>query len=524
MLRRSLVFSLCVATAGGSVSAQAVRTHRSMSSVGQPVVSLPAITFTPGPMRLNGVTFTPGPMRLNGVTFTPGPMHLNGVTFTPDLSSTHHMTPMSGAQDRAVAHVEASRMTRTPDVARHSVDNTPPRSLPTREPTHRSFPIEAVGCTLSGDVARVDLSGHDTLRPVQVALAARGQDVVALVTMARPGGPREGMVFPTSRLISLMGNGTVPRVSTAPGFEPDASIALGPGGRVFVVGYTRFDARGDLVRSQRSVRVVLLDVHGHRVGTDRVLEDSSGLEIDSPVVPFGQPFQGFAVVLGRKAPDGTPSSIQESLYTFGQNGQGLYPPIVVTNAQSDHTLGKYRVGLGTVPGRDALTVAWTVTSGTDTGVYYRFWSPDMLGPVIRQTARPAWGAQIAHDGSGLLYRIGGEHDAPVQAFYLPWESRQALPVAAGWDLSLAMVRGHALIASTSCIDPEGRAVPALLSVTRPGQGSILALSELSANPTAVVDLDLAVTDDGAVIAWIESTIPGDDTAPRQLALARVVCR
>jgi hypothetical protein len=354
-------------------------------------------------------------------------------------------------------------------------------------------------------------------------LATRGRDAVALVSLARPGGPRDGLVFPMSRVVWIPAAGA-PRVTPGPGFEPDATIAVGPSETLLVVSRTRLDARGDAEHARPSVRVAVLDANGAVVGGPRVLDDSAGLEVDSPVVAWRE---GFAVVLGRESVDaqGARGPVREWLHLLGPRGESIHAPWLLTDAQSDDSIGRFRVGLGVLPATGELVASWTVAAGPDAGVWTLRLAGDALGPATRLIARAAWGSEVAHDGSGVLYRTGGERDAPVQLFYTPWRGRDAFPLGAGWDPMTAFVHGRVLVAGVALMQPGGEALDALLAASVPGSvpRAVPAPRDAASALGRAVDVDMATTDDGAVLAWIEG---GDEegAAPRRLAVARVVCR
>jgi hypothetical protein len=377
-------------------------------------------------------------------------------------------------------------------------------------------------CRLAGEVQRTALDSGE-LRAVQIALATRGDDAVSLVIMGRSPPPRqirEGMVFPESRLIRLGEHGE-PSVQHTPGFEPDAALALDEHGEVAVVSYSRLDVHGDVLSSRPTIRMSMLDGEGHLVGPTQALEGSAGLRIDSPVVSMRE---GFAVVMGREtaADDGTRGPVHESLFTYGSR-DGWHAPLMITDAQGDDSIGRFRVGLHAVDEGRALVASWTVAAGHDAGVWTRSIRNDSLDTAHRRVARAAWGSEIADDG-GVLFRSGGERSAPVQLFYSPVGGGSAVALGAGWDPSIAWIDGRLLVAGATLADGRGGDFNALIAEAGPGE-PLAALEAPQGTGDALasaVDYDLAATAHGAVLAWIESD--GEQaTAARRVAVARIRC-
>lgn len=475
-----LAAALVVTSAAPSFAHDARNTENS-SALARPL-------FTSG--LPGGVTFTPGPISLDGVTFTPGP--LNARDAEPIESNSRASAPPRASMEPLTAPAPASS-------------------------------AGAYGCALVGEVARVDLAlASNALRPVQVTLATRGRDAVALVTLGRPGGAHEGMVFPESRWVTIPASGAAPRVFRAPGFEPDASVALGEDGGALVVSYTRLDVRAGPERSRPAVRSLALRADGSAVGAPLTLDQSEGLSIDSPVVAWRG---GYAVVLGRESVDasGARGPVREALYVLDASGAPARAPWLLTDEQGDDTIGRYRVGLRALG--NELRASWTVSAGPSAGVWVRRYDQGP-GEPHRVVGRAAWGSEVAFDGSGVLYRAGGERDAPVELFYSPWEGGEAQSLGAGWDPAMAFVRGRVLVAGVSLIDGDGREFSALMAAAQPCRPlrALAAPEEATRGIADAVDMDLAPTEEGALLAWIEPIDPGNELGLRVLRVARVACQ
>src|SRR5262249_53291490 len=125
----------------------------------------------------------------------------------------------------------------------------------------------------------------------------------------------------------------------------------------------------------------------------------------------------------------------------------------------------------------------------------------------------------------VLYRTGGERDAPVQLLFTPWRGRDAVSLGAGWDPTTAFVRGRVLVAGVTLVGADGAEFQALVAASTPGRPlrPLAAPAAATAALAQAVDFDMAATDDGAVLAWIEAAGAADG-GPRALRVARVTCR
>jgi hypothetical protein len=150
---------------------------------------------------------------------------------------------------------------------------------------------------------------------------------------------------------------------------------------------------------------------------------------------------------------------------------------------------------------------------------------------VRVASRAAWGSEIARDGSGVLYRVGGELGAPVRLYYSPWHTtRDPFAVGAGWDPSAVFVRGRLLVAAVPIVaadrgDTPDRTIDALVAASVPGSPTraISAPADAASGIHRATDFDMAATDDGAVVAWIEPEGTDPDSPGRRLAVARIAC-
>jgi hypothetical protein len=215
-------------------------------------------------------------------------------------------------------------------------------------------------------------------------------------------------------------------------------------------------------------------------------------------------------VLGRKgAAEGDGAApVREDLYRFDASGAQAQTPWRVTDAQSDDSIGRYRVGLGTVAGGEDLAVSWTVAQGRDAGVWTRRLGGASAGAATRLVGRAAWGSEVARDGSGVVYREGGELGAPVRLFYAPWNVREPFALGAGWDPATAFVRGRVLVAGVVLEGADGAAQDTLVAVSQPGAPAraLPAPQDAAASLAGATDSDLAATRDGAWLAWIEPVV------------------
>ena len=269
---------------------------------------------------------------------------------------------------------------------------------------------------------------------------------------------RQGLSYPESRVV-VLGSSGEPTVLHAPGFEPDAAIALGPNDHTLVVSY----AAGESARVQESVRVSLLDAHGALAAPARTVENSAGLKVDSPATAWRE---GYAVVLGRETAGDT---MREAIYGFDRQGEANHAPWALTDAQGDDSIGRYRVGLAAANDGAVLRASWTVVAAAQAGVWTRTLNDGHLDEPRRLAARPAWGSEVMPDGGGILYRAGGERSAPVELFFAPAEAGDSVSLGAGWDPSTAYVRGHLLVAGVTLADADGHDLNTLVAAALPGQ-------------------------------------------------------
>ena len=460
-----------------------------------------------------------------GVTFSAGPAAAPGVSFTSGV--------------RIESHADAPPTRHEVAPARVAEAPSPPVVAPVRAPSRahateirevEQTPVAVEPppstCHLAGSVRHIELDAHG-MRATQVSLATRGDRVIALVSLARNAPLRavhQGLQFPEARLVIDDGNHLT--VTRTLGVEPDAAIAVAEDARVFVVAYEHLDGAVRVPGAEPSVLVTVLDPSGHVASAPHTIDGTAGLRIDSSVVPFGA---GAAVVLGRECitSDGAHGPVTESLFVFDEASGLARAPIALTDAQGDETLSRHRVGLAPSLDGTALRATWSIPSGHDTGVWSAQFDGVTLGVPSRVIDRAAWGTEVSADGTGVLYRSGGEQGLPVGLFYRSFESgSHEVALGAGWDPDVAMVRGTWLVAGVALQGTDGHAIDAIVAAARPGE-PLRAVNTPDASEATLgdaIDVEMASTTDGVAVGWIEPAATDPTGASRRLGMARVVCR
>ncbi len=425
-------------------------------------------------------------------------------------------------------------------------------------------------CGIDGPVRPVDLREGDLL-PVGLTLASRGSRAVALVALGRPGGTRQGMAFPESRWVELEGDRA--QVFVAPGFPPDNALALGDGQNTVLSYVHQPSHQADRVPHDRrhedeiptTLTFTRVDARGRTLLGPRPLVDTDNLRIDSPLVDWRG---GNAVVLGEYVNHPNESRRRESLYFFDRAGHRIREPLELTTDGFDNTLGTPCAGLAVSPDRRSLIVSWAVPQGPLAGVWVRRGITLQARPFLRGTAhilpdpppppgtrpkpplfpRGMWVFRVAQGNgfwgpqstpAGVIFH---RHTRPWQALapvsdvvFAPWpQDRRHITthvLGTWWDPLTVWTPGGAIVTGQSPLVGSRDELPASessLGYMAVGGDELRTiapndLARLSALSEAV-DIALAPTSTGAVIAWIEPADAHDDTARRRLAMARVGCR
>jgi hypothetical protein len=396
-----------------------------------------------------------------------------------------------------------------------------PQQAPRPEPPSSG----ATECSLVHAVEEISIeeaaSGRDaTLRAQEITLSSHGRDAVALVTMARAGTGREGLVFAQSRVVTLSPDRPV-TVARAPGFEPGAVVALGPDGALYVLSSPRMDTRNH--RPSEDLKITVLDSRGEvRVAT-RSIEGTRGYTVDSAPVAWRG---GVAVVLGEPTIVGEERAfgpIRERVYSFDNEGALRAAPWVLTEAQSPDAVGRFRVGLGRIAGGDALAAVFS--DGRSLSVR-RFVGPSPVEGPQRVYEGRAWAPEVSHDGASLIFREGGTDGRPVRLRVARWDGANPFDVGQGWEPLASVHRGRVLVAGALVGLEDGRRTTALFTEGA-GHDRPRVLQAPAGSHTRLddaIDVAMTPTEDGAVLAWLEAVHRAQPDGPRRLAVARVRCR
>jgi hypothetical protein len=527
-----------------------------------PRTTLAQVTFTPGaelarqsPAAM-GITFTPGPRSVlaasagpSGVSDAPRPEPArseptvaasapreaprDGSALCPCDSSRSERPvveparrpvgrPAEGARETVAT--PSSRVEPAPVAAHVALPEvvTVPRAEP---PAPSSAPSAGGACAISHGIEEIPLEDGTRAeregppRAMELSLSAWDGDVVALVTMARPGGPREGLLFSQSRLVTFDGDNP-PTVARGPGFEPGAVVALGPDAGVYVLSPARFDVRNQ--RGPTELLLTVLDTRGALRSATRPLAGTRGMTVDSPPVAWRG---GLAVVLGESTlgPDRVVGPVRERVFTFDREGAERASPWLLTEAQTPDSVGRFRVGLGRVSGGDALAAVYSDARGIHVR---RFIGAAPTEPSVRIHPGRAWSPEVAPDGATVIFREDGYDGRPVRLLASRWDGGSPTELGQGWEPLATAVRGRTLVAGALVASDESPRGTALVTERRVGEARPRLLEAprgSSARLDDAIDVAMAPTPDGALLAWLESTDRSRPDAPRRLAYARVRC-
>lgn len=487
------------------------------------------VTFTPGGQigrtpELSGVTFTPGSRRAvlreepvtraesrdDQASQRRAAQLVSGITANARPAATEPMA--SDARGAHVAVAEPEREALAPVIEALSSELVPQEE-------------HATSCSLANGIEELSLDETPSHRgpaqhALELSLSSYGREVVALVTLGRVGSGREGMTFTQSRLVHFSSERS-PTVSHTMGFEPGAVVALGPEHTVFVFSSARFDVRHQ--RAAEELKLTVLDVRGAVRSPTRPIEATRGMVIDSAPVAWRG---GVAIVLGEPTISGADrrfGPVRERVFTFALDGTPLMPPWVLTDAQHPDAVGRFRVGLGRIAGGDALAAVFS-----DGRALYvrRFAGGAPFEPATRVFNGHAWAPEVSHDGASLIFREGGTDGRPVRLRVARWDGANVIDVGQGWEPLAAVHRSRVLVAGALVSLADGRRTTALFTEGSGQQRPRVLVAPRGAHARLddAIDVALVPTDDGALLAWIESTDRTQPDAPRRLAYARVRCR
>lgn len=509
-----------------------------------PVVVGVLIVTSTGRLARAQVTFTPaaaldGPeARLPlGITFTPVPRR----DTSSQPSRANVASPRAG-----VSTSEPERSTRTAHRANpESARGEPPRSAALRDessvlesasalssrgpsPSPSIDPpssSERTACSLTHGIEEISIEDPPTtqapaLHGQELSLSAYGNEVVALVTMARPGVGREGLVFSQSKLISIAPDRPT-QVASAPGFEPGSVVALGPESTVYVLSSPRVDRRAQ--RAAEDLRITVLDTRGAVRSPPRSIDGTRGYTVDSALIAWRG---GVAVVLGEPSIVGVERAfgpVRERVFSFDHEGVLRAAPWVLTEAQAPDAVGRFRVGLGRVAGGDALAAVFSDGRA--------LWARRFVGHApVESAARiyegRVWGPEISRDGAAIIFREDGTNGRPVRLHVARWDGANTFEVGQGWEPLASVFGARVLVAGALVPLDDGRRTTALFTESVSGaRPRVLAAPTGShARLDEAIDVAFTATDDGAVLAWLEAVDRSRLDGPRRLAFARVRCR
>jgi len=508
------------------------------------------VTFTPtGQIRrspeLSGVTFTPGarqePSRSEPSRTEPSRSETPAPEPPRDNARARAETPceQQAAQQRAAQAPTVIAANASPAPREPAANDARAAHVAIPERTHEALTrvIEAprnepapqedrgTACSLVNGIEELSLdespSHRDAFqRALELSISSFGREVVALVTLGRVGAGREGMTFTQSRLVHFSAERN-PTVSRAMGFEPGAVVALGPDNTVFVLSSARFDVRHQ--RAAEDLKLTVLDTRGTVRSAPRPIEATRGMSIDSAPVAWRG---GVAVVLGEPTIVGADHAfgpVRERVFTFALDGSPRVAPWVLTEAQSPDAVGRFRVGLGRIAGGDALAAVFS--DGRALQVR-RFAGGTPSESPTRVFDGHAWAPEVSHDGASLIFREGGTDGRPVRLRVARWDGANVIDVGQGWEPLASVHFSRVLVAGALVPLEDGRRTTALFTE---GSGQepprvLVAPHGAHARLDDAIDVALAPTDEGALLAWIESTDRTQADAPRRLAYARVRCR
>lgn len=357
-------------------------------------------------------------------------------------------------------------------------------------------------------------------RPVQVTLASRGDEALALVTLSYlTRDPREGLRFAESRILHIKSDG--PRsMMIAPAFEPDASLSWGSDGTVFVVGYSSFDPRGDMTTVQRSLEAttfLLPALHEGRV--ERVshhrFENTLSWTVESRPVST---HDGFATLLATSI-EGAGTRLQWT--AFDREAQMRNTASVdIARESSVASLefgSRYRAGTSLLDEHAQVATAWLAP---EQGVWLRARKDDTWQTPVHRPIRDVWGVDVASDGSGVLLRTGGANGQAAALEWLGWNDAHSVRLGEGWDVLAVQSQGHIVAAGLAHDSTTGGDI----GFAPVGQPLVHAhLSDATRTSLAnAIDLDLVPTRSGALLAWIEPA-EGPERPVRHLSMLRIVC-
>ncbi len=411
---------------------------------------------------------------------------------------------------------------------------------------------EWTGCGLDGEVQPVDLH-EGGLLPLRVVLASRGGRAVALVTLGRPLGGRRGMSFPEARWVEW--DGERPRVWPTAGFVPDAAVVLRDRDAA-VIAYAapplvpppreRGVPPGEGLAELAPLLLTRIGREGQPLGSSRVIEDTEGMTLDSPLVAWAG---GTAMVLGRDNPEARDDGRTEALWFLDGVGRSVRAPLVLSTHAREDDFGGPCAGLVASTSGATLTAAWAVPTGGSAGVWVRDGITLSTGlPEVPGTApSPRARRRVAVPSHAARMLLGEGYSAPVVAPWGVMARRRARRLAGDapltdvvmaswpvarrvdrvfdslWDPLPVWGRGGVIVVG---MGPEA-------SDALTGAAPVVAWSSYRAGPLRnvtidardmvdAVDVAVVPTERGAVVAWL-TPVAGEDGLRRRLAIARLGC-
>jgi hypothetical protein len=210
------------------------------------------------------------------------------------------------------------------------------------------------------------------------------------------------------------------------------------------------------------------------------------------------------------------------VYTFDRDGAARVAPGVLTEAQTPDAVGRFRVGLGRIAGGDALAAVFTDPRGLHAR---RFVGGAPSEPATRIVQGRAWAPEVSADGGSVVFREDGYDGRPVRLRSARWDGANVADVGQGWEPLATVVRGRTLVAGALVSLDNGQRTTALFteSAGRERARTLAAPHGAHLRMDDAIDVAMTPTDDGALLAWIESTDRTRPDAPRRLAYARVRC-
>ncbi len=409
------------------------------------------------------------------------------------------------------------------------------RTITHRLDQRRTEDVSPNRCSVTQGLQTIALDEAE-LRATQILLAANEHSVVAHVNLSRPGSSREGLQFPSGKLLTFATSSpdSLPRVHRTIGVQPGAAIALSEEGEVFVLSPARVASPRTGRTERPDLQWTVLRSDGSAQFAFRTIPSSSGYQIDSQPVSWRG---GWSVVLGEAvnpapAHNTTFEPIRERVYSFDRSAMPSAPPWILTEAQRPESVSRFRVGLGRVAGGDSLAAVFA----DDHGLALRqFTVGEPHDPPTRIASTTAWSPEITAAGDSVVFREDGFNGLPARLRMTGFREGPIRELGVGWE-PLAAVHHSATIVAGTLLSDHGRmynallteahssGVPQVIEVARGTAAGDNATQSPSARFDQALDVAFVATQNGALLAWLEATNVDDPAGTRQLVVARVECR